>query len=77
MCGRFTWTTPPELMWSILENFKNPMDFQPRYNIAPTQDVPVIPNTISEFESDTDTRKLEFFKWGLIPSWAKDAKNRK
>lgn len=74
MCGRFTWTTPLELMWSILEDYKIPMDFKPRYNIAPTQDVPVIPNTINEIESDTNTRKLEFFKWGLIPSWAKDAK---
>ena len=74
MCGRFTWTTPLELMWSILEDYKIPMDFKPRYNIAPTQDVPVIPNTINEIESDTNTKKLEFFKWGLIPSWAKDAK---
>lgn len=74
MCGRFTWTTPPELMWSILEDFEIPMDFKPRYNIAPTQDVPVIPNTITEIDSDNNTRKLEFFKWGLIPSWAKDAK---
>lgn len=36
----------------------------PRYNIAPTQPVAVVPN---------DGRlQIDFFRWGLIPSWAKD-----
>jgi putative SOS response-associated peptidase YedK len=39
----------------------------PRYNIAPTQDVPVIVARGGE-------RKVATFKWGLIPSWSKDAK---
>jgi putative SOS response-associated peptidase YedK len=36
----------------------------PRFNIAPTQDVPVVLN-----ESPT---RLSVVQWGLIPSWAKD-----
>lgn len=38
----------------------------PRYNIAPTQQVPVI--------TDRDPKRLSFMKWGLAPSWAKDPK---
>jgi putative SOS response-associated peptidase YedK len=38
--------------------------FQPRFNIAPTQPVAVIPND--------GKNRLDFFVWGLIPSWAKD-----
>ncbi|MFK7806387.1 MAG: SOS response-associated peptidase [Saprospiraceae bacterium] len=39
-------------------------DFEPSYNIAPTQLHPVI--------TGADSDHLQFFKWGLIPSWAKD-----
>lgn len=38
---------------------------EPRYNIAPTQEV----LAVSEMG---DGREMRFFKWGLIPSWAKD-----
>jgi putative SOS response-associated peptidase YedK len=38
----------------------------PNYNVAPTQMHPVVTN------SDPD--HLQFFKWGLIPFWAKDEK---
>jgi putative SOS response-associated peptidase YedK len=40
---------------------------RPRYNIAPTTRVPVI-------TSANGTRALELMRWGLIPSWSKDAK---
>jgi putative SOS response-associated peptidase YedK len=43
-----------------------PAELTPRYNIAPSQAVAVIANS--------ERRALEFFKWGLIPSWAKDPK---
>ena len=38
----------------------------PRYNVAPTQTVLCI--------RDSDQREFFHPKWGLIPSWAKDAK---
>lgn len=38
----------------------------PNYNVAPTQFHPVITNQ--------DPHRLQLFKWGLIPSWAKEQK---
>lgn len=38
-----------------------------RYNVAPTQQVPVV-------RTDASHRQLTTMHWGLIPSWAKDAK---
>jgi putative SOS response-associated peptidase YedK len=67
MCGRFTLTiNPDELqdMFGLAE--KPPAELTPRYNIAPSQAVAVVPNQAE--------RKLELFQWGLIPSWAKDPK---
>jgi putative SOS response-associated peptidase YedK len=43
-----------------------PAEMSPRYNIAPTQLVAVIANN--------GKNMLEFYRWGLIPSWAKDSK---
>jgi putative SOS response-associated peptidase YedK len=43
-------------------------DWVPRYNIAPTQPVPVIRQHPKE-----PLRKLSLMRWGLIPSWAKDS----
>jgi putative SOS response-associated peptidase YedK len=45
---------------------KVPDTIGPRYNIAPSQPIAVVPNT--------GENKLDFFIWGLIPSWAKDPK---
>lgn len=44
-------------------------DLAPRYNIAPSQSVPVV-----RFEAERDCRVLVAHRWGLIPSWAKDSK---
>jgi putative SOS response-associated peptidase YedK len=40
---------------------------KPRFNVAPTNNVPVILN-------DDGVLKLDAFRWGLIPFWAKDMK---
>jgi len=42
-------------------------DWSPRFNIAPTQPVPVIRQNPKE-----PRRELSLMRWGLIPSWAKD-----
>jgi putative SOS response-associated peptidase YedK len=42
-------------------------DWNPRYNIAPTQPVPVIHQNPKEA-----LRELSLMRWGLIPSWSKD-----
>lgn len=67
MCGRFTLTVSPDQLQAAFDlSEPPPAEFGPRYNIAPTQPVAVITNQTP--------RKLEFFKWGLIPAWAKDPK---
>jgi putative SOS response-associated peptidase YedK len=65
MCGRYTYF-PGEfsdlrLTWKVDQI---PL-LAPRYNIAPSQEAPVILQTDGE-------RRIELFQWGLIPSWAKD-----
>ena len=43
-------------------------NWAPRYNIAPTQSIPVIRQHPKE-----PVRHLSLIRWGLIPSWAKDS----
>ncbi len=64
MCGRFVLTANPEAIQQQF-NLTSAPDIPPRYNIAPTQPVAVI--------SNDNPRELTFYKWGLIPSWAKEA----
>lgn len=65
MCGRFTLHIPPELLAEIFGLQEIPV-YSARYNIAPSQQVPVIRKT-----ADCPNR-LDFLSWGLIPPWAKD-----
>ncbi|URD48778.1 SOS response-associated peptidase [Chroococcidiopsis sp. CCNUC1] len=65
MCGRFTLSQPAEAIASTFQLSLIP-ELAPRYNIAPTQPVPTI-------LSDGDRRRFQMLRWGLIPSWAKDA----
>ena len=74
MCGRFTLASDTETMNQTFLDFAMPMNLSPRYNISPTQDVAVIANTPTDTEIDPEIGQVEFFHWGLIPSWAKDPK---
>jgi len=64
MCGRFTLTLDPADLQDAFPEFSFPAQSAPRYNIAPTQPILVLPND--------GANKADFFVWGLIPSWAKD-----
>jgi putative SOS response-associated peptidase YedK len=64
MCGRFTITLEAADLQQDLGVAEMPGDWQPRYNVAPTQPVAAV--------VDAATRRAEWLKWGLIPSWAKD-----
>lgn len=64
MCGRFTMTVDPAQLQDAFPWLDVPEGVEPRYNIAPTQPVAVVANN--------GENRLDFFKWGLIPSWAKD-----
>lgn len=65
MCGRYTITLDPADFAEELGVAEFPSDFEPRYNVAPTQQVAVV--------RDSESRKVEWMKWGLIPFWAKDS----
>lgn len=64
MCGRFTLTVDPGQLQDTFPWVSVPDDISPRFNIAPSQPVAVVPND--------GQNQLDFFVWGLIPSWAKD-----
>lgn len=64
MCGRFTLTQEAGEVQLNLGLKEMPPDWEPRYNIAPSQKVAVIKNS--------KIRKLEWLRWGLVPFWAKD-----
>jgi putative SOS response-associated peptidase YedK len=64
MCGRFAQRSDPKKLAREFKVAELPK-VEARYNIAPTQ------NILSVVES-ADGRAMKLFKWGLIPSWAKD-----
>lgn len=66
MCGRVTCKTSGKELQRAFELAFEPLDLQPRYNIAPSQPLPVVVQR-------TD-RVLRHVRWGLIPGWASDEK---
>lgn len=64
MCGRFTLTVETAELQEAFPGVAFPQKIMPRYNIAPTQPVLVLPNN--------GRRQSDYFIWGLIPVWAKD-----
>jgi putative SOS response-associated peptidase YedK len=67
MCGRFRQTRSQK---QLEERFQaeGEVEVIPRFNIAPTQLIPVVRQNPKE-----PVRELSLVRWGLIPSWAKDA----
>ncbi len=66
MCGRYSQRQTLKKITSVFA-VNEWVDFEPRYNIAPSQLAPVIVNV-------DGTRVLGLYWWGLVPSWAKDMK---
>jgi putative SOS response-associated peptidase YedK len=62
MCGRFTLRTTGEAVADFFGLREIPT-LPPRFNIAPTQPVPVV-------RMSQEGRELAMLRWGLIPSWA-------
>jgi putative SOS response-associated peptidase YedK len=65
MCGRYAQNTDPKKLAKEFKVAEVPT-VEPRYNIAPTQEV----LGVSELQ---DGREMAFYRWGLVPAWAKDA----
>jgi putative SOS response-associated peptidase YedK len=68
MCGRYKLSRRKQAVEEYFDAVSSEEDWTPRYNIAPTQPVPVIRQHPKE-----PTRELSLMRWGLIPSWAKDS----
>ena len=67
MCGRIASNISGAEQ--ILEQFglrSLSVDFQPRYNIAPGQDV------LAVTQNRQGERQATYLRWGLLPAWAKD-----
>src|ERR1700751_5080049 len=66
MCGRYRLSRRKQLVEEYFDASSDADDWNPRYNIAPTQSVPVIRQHPKE-----PVRQISSMRWGLIPSWAK------
>src|SRR3990172_5471269 len=64
MCGRYALTIDPGDLQIAFPEFAFPAQDAPRFNIAPSQPIIALPND--------GKNRVDFFVWGLIPSWAKD-----
>jgi len=64
MCGRYELHTHPAAL-ALALGLKFPPEITPRYNIAPTQPVPIV-------RLHDGNRELSQVRWGLVPFWAKD-----
>jgi putative SOS response-associated peptidase YedK len=64
MCGRYLIVTTPDAMRKLFGYAEVP-NFPARYNVAPTQPVPIV--RVAE-----GRREFALVRWGLIPAWVKD-----
>ncbi len=64
MCGRFSLTVPAN---TLVQHFhlKNGLSMVPRYNIAPSQTIPVL----------KEPETIDFLTWGLVPKWMESGTN--
>jgi putative SOS response-associated peptidase YedK len=64
MCGRFTITLDPGEIQELLDLGSFVHIHQPRYNVAPSQPIPIV--------KDLESKSVELYRWGLVPFWADD-----
>jgi putative SOS response-associated peptidase YedK len=64
MCGRYAILSAPEAIRALFAYQERP-NFPPRYNVAPSQPIPIV-------RLADGVRQFALVRWGLIPSWVKD-----
>jgi putative SOS response-associated peptidase YedK len=69
MCGRYTLTNPEDVAARFGLGALTETRIEPRFNVAPSQAVPVI-------ISHDDQPTLELMRWGLQPAWMRDDTKR-
>jgi putative SOS response-associated peptidase YedK len=67
MCGRYAITVTPELARAYF-GYDDQPNFPPRYNIAPTQPVPVVHRMEGRL-------RFTLMRWGFVPGWVKDLRD--
>ncbi len=65
MCGRYTLSVPLSDFVDVFDVDPPDFEYPRRYNIAPTQEAPVV-------AEDAQGRRMGLLRWGLVPPWAKD-----
>jgi len=65
MCGRFTLFSSPRELQRFFNAHPTAFEMHPNYNVAPTQEIPVVVQR-------EDARHIKKCHWGLVPFWAKD-----
>ena len=66
MCGRYVIFSTPEAIRALFRYGEQP-NFPPRYNIPPTQPIPIVRLVDGK-------RSFALMRWGLLPSWVEDLK---
>ena len=72
MCGRYNQIADAQALidcFEIEQTLLEPEELKPRYNIAPSQEVPIV-------RSSADGRELSLARWGLVPHWSKEPKSK-
>ncbi len=69
MCGRYFDNVPRDEIAAAFRVNPGQLELEPRYNVAPGQDVPVV-----RFDAKHGARAIELVHWGLVPYFAKDRK---
>jgi putative SOS response-associated peptidase YedK len=67
MCGRYVIFSTPEAIRALFRYGEQP-NFPPRFNIAPTQPIPIVRLVDGQ-------RSFALMRWGLLPSWVEDPKS--
>jgi putative SOS response-associated peptidase YedK len=65
VCGRYAFFSPAEAVRRTFDLAEVP-ELEPRYNVAPTQDVPAVR------AGEGSARAFAMLHWGLVPKWAED-----
>lgn len=66
MCGRYIATTPPDELRRLFATANEVPNWQPTWNMAPTQNGPVV-----RLHPETGARHLDLLRWGLLPHWVR------
>jgi putative SOS response-associated peptidase YedK len=66
MCARYVITSPADAVRALFGYDERP-NFPPRYNVAPTQPIPIV-------RLVNGARSYALVRWGFLPAWVKDPK---